>query len=195
MRWSAFAILGSAVLLATATSSTPFPVSPNANWTSRGGTLNYDRAGWSGAASIAAAQDGSVYVVWQEDQNPGVLTVGGTDRPGAPVTSIYAKRYVNGSWQSLGRVSSGALRYAYHPAVTILNNTPYVIWTEGGGIGCQWGPAPTDPTIILGCSIFVAHWDGTQWVRDASSSQPNGSLHISYVDPRNGRTTSFGPTI
>jgi hypothetical protein len=84
-----------------------------------------------------------------------------------------------GTWQNLGaRVGhsvgeKGAMwSEAYAPSVAMVAGTPYVGWYEGGGYG--WAALKDLP---IRSSVFVAHWDGRQWVLDANQAMPNGGLN------------------
>ena len=134
-----------------------------------GGSLSADPLGWAFHPTIAVAKDGSVYVAWSQHLRPENWEHAGT----------WVKRWARGSWQALGgrightnRDPGGRWTEGYAPSLAILDGTPYLAWYEGGGYG--WGAI--DGTNIRS-SVFVAHWDGSQWTIDANGAMPNRALN------------------
>ena len=134
-----------------------------------GGSLSADPQGWAFHPNVAVAKDGTVYVAWSQHARPESWEYVGT----------WVKRWAQGSWQSLGgrightnRDPGGRWTEGYAPALAILHGTPYVAWYEGGGYG--WGVIDGKD---IRSSVFVAHWDGSQWAPDANADMPNRALN------------------
>src|SRR3954468_3527153 len=135
-------------------------------WTPRGATLSADPQGWASTPTIAAAPDGSLFAAWAQHRNPSVW-----ER-----SSPYAAHWVNGAWQPLGGRIGGTVA-GFAPSLVVLGGTPYVAWYEsdGGGVGVVGGQN-------VGACVFVAHWNGSQWVRDAAATMPNGALNSAVMN-------------
>jgi len=146
-----------------------------------GGGLSADPAGWAFHPTLATAADGTLYAAWSQHTNPATWQLVGT----------YVARWTTGAWQPLGgRVGTpadpdgGIWAEGYAPALAVVGSTPYVAWYEGGGYG--WG---TVAGTAIRTSVFVAHWDGSQWVTDRNPAMPNGALNTA---PGNaGRTPAL----
>jgi len=135
----------------------------------RGLSLSPFVAGWSSHPSATAASDGSIYGAWAQHTNPAEWEVSG----------IYVKRWTNGAWQSVGArighrrgVDGAKWASAYAPSLAVVGTQPYIAWYEGGGYG--WGEVQRT---FVRSSVFVAHWDGSNWVLDRDNAVPNGALN------------------
>jgi hypothetical protein len=163
----------------------PFGIPASAQDTSGealGGTLSADPEGWAFRPSIVVSADGLPIVAWTQHRNPAVWELSGT----------YVKRWVNGRWIPLGGRIGHTLGQlgarwpeGYSPSIAVLNNTPHVAWYEGGGYG--WGQAGD---VQLRSSIFVAQWDGGQWVYYRSPDQPHGALNLPVGEVEGGIAAS-----
>jgi hypothetical protein len=134
-----------------------------------GGSLSADPQGWAFHPTVAVAKDGTLYVAWSQHMRPENWQHVGT----------WVKRWAHGSWQPLGgRIGhtnsdpGGRWTEGYAPSLAILDGTPYVGWYEGGGYG--WG---TIGSTNIRSSVFVAHWDGSQWALDGNAGMPNQALN------------------
>jgi hypothetical protein len=158
------------------------PAGP-AGWRFKGGTLSVDPQGWASHPSIAIGSDGHPIVVWSQHLNPLKWQK----------SSLYIKKWTGSGWQPLGgpvQKPGGAWNEAYDPDIAVLNGTPYLTWYEGGGYG--WGLDPPTKT-----SVFVAHWNGSQWVFDGHPESSNGSLNtnVATYDARNPSIAVIDGTI
>jgi len=146
----------------------PVTAAPQASsWTRKGGSLSIDAQGYGYNPSIAVGANGAIYAVWSQHRKADV----------AEMASPYAAVYSGGAWQPLGgrigNTPGPAFAQGFDPSIALLGNTPYVAWYEGGGYG--WGAING---VFFGSSIFVSHWDGSAWVRDANAAMANGSLNV-----------------
>jgi hypothetical protein len=140
------------------------------SWRPLGTSLSADPQGWAFHPTLAAAPDGTLYAAWSQHAKPANWELVGT----------YVKRWSSGGWQSLGgRVASSpgdpdgySWIEGYAPALAVVGTTPYLAWYEGGGYG--WGRVQETHFRSV---VFVAHWDGAQWVLDRNPAMLNGALN------------------
>jgi len=109
------------------------------------------------AASISIASNGThPYVTWTEYTR----TVGTPDTDTNP--QVYVSTWTGSQWVRLGgSLNVSPAGWAYDASIAVLNGTPYVAWTER----TQTGNA----------QLYVASWNGSQWILVGSGSLNRGA--------------------
>lgn len=152
-----------------------FVVPLDDTWTRRGGSLSVDAQGWASNSALAVEEDGTLYAAWTQHLNPAVWEHSG----------VYVRMQTDEGWTTLGgrigHTEDADIVWpeAFDPSLTLVAGTPYVAWYEGGGYG--W-------TRSRGSTVFVSHWDGTEWVSDGEASDEHGALN---VNPSAGARNPF----